>query len=121
MIARIGKGIAVYVGETEKPDHKLMTLLRAARGSVVQDISIDWGVPEECIETSKGVDDFELVSSEDAPSPGYPKDVPPISFFDVKAIPNIEEEKSKLGPNSEPVGLPPLPRTQQAPASDGLP
>ena len=56
MIARVGRGTAVYVGETEKLDNKLMALLRTARGGVVEDVSIDWGVPGEPLTKSKDVD-----------------------------------------------------------------
>jgi len=42
-IAAAGKGCTMFVGETERPHQKLMTLLRAARGAAIEDISIDWG------------------------------------------------------------------------------
>ncbi|CAG7847242.1 SubName: Full=Related to Vault poly[ADP-ribose] polymerase {ECO:0000313/EMBL:CCA69385.1} [Serendipita indica DSM 11827] len=45
-MARAGLGVAVFVGSNEKPDAKLVNLLRAARGGVLDNISIDWGREE---------------------------------------------------------------------------
>ena len=59
-IARAGRGTVAYVAENEKPDAKLVGLLKAARGGVIRDLSIDWGVPEPA--PSAAVDeDFEII------------------------------------------------------------
>ncbi|CAG8778106.1 10966_t:CDS:2, partial [Acaulospora colombiana] len=115
-IARAGKGTAVFVAENENPDAKLMALLRAARGAVVEDLTVDWGSGAKDDEPLDIEDDFELVSL-----PGdTPVDVKlshPISLYDERSNQNSPE----LGPQKMTVHLPPSPMIQQAPKSDKLP
>lgn len=68
-IARAGNGSAVYVTETEKPDRKLINLIRTAQMPPVTDLSIDWGaslpsstvdIPSQPILPSQGKDKAEL-------------------------------------------------------------
>src|SRR5215472_13866761 len=103
MMARTGRGTAVFVGEEEKPDQKLVGLLRAARGDIVDDISIDWGVGED---DPPEVDDkdFEMVPAPEY-SPTPEKSVAPISLFDESHT--VSTEKVDLGPQSVSVTLPP--------------
>ncbi|KAF8580008.1 hypothetical protein K439DRAFT_1415709 [Ramaria rubella] len=115
VIARAGQGTAVFVGESEKPDHQLMGLLRAARGAVVENLSVNWGVPE--VDPGEK-DDFEVVSSHDAES-DRAKYSMPIPLFDESY--STAEEKISLGPDIAPVKLPPPPRIQQAPSIESLP
>ncbi|EJD54067.1 VIT-domain-containing protein [Auricularia subglabra TFB-10046 SS5] len=111
-IARAGHGVASYVGEQEKPDAKLMNMLKAARGGAITDISVDWGIP---LESEDAVDDFEVVERDDAmnvdPKPAPPVPVKPISLFDTSST---LETDTKLGPEDVPVDLPPVPRIQQS-------
>jgi len=114
-IARAGRGVATYVREAEKPDAKLVGLLKSARGAPVDNVSVDWGVPPE------PVDDFDMVESTEAPAASTPA-VPftaPISLFDDTSA---TIQQPELGPTDIEVQLPPVPRLQQAPArADQLP
>jgi len=115
LIARIGLGSAVYAGLGERLEPKLMTILRAARGGVVENLSIDWGVPNEST-----TDGFEVISS------ATESDIPEVpsltsSLFDEAVIPDPEKENVDLGSNTKPVQLPPPPRIQQAPSIESLP
>ncbi|KAF8510549.1 von Willebrand factor type A domain-containing protein [Hysterangium stoloniferum] len=114
MIARAGEGTTVYVREEEKPDQKLMGLLRAARGALVENLSVDWGVPEGS-DTEKDDFDFEMVSSESGPTAAA---LPPMSLFDESIKFNNDVPS---GPDTTPVKLAPPPTIQQAPASKSLP
>lgn len=107
MIARTGQGAVVYVGENEKPDKKLVGLLRAARGPIITNITIDWGVKSE--DAHPEDEDFELVDSKG--------ETTSVSLFDEKAIP---KDDVALGPQTN-VKLPPLPIIQQAPTTASLP
>jgi len=125
-IARAGCGVASYVGEQEKPDAKLMNLLKAARGAAVTDIEVDWGTPAEATDTQ---DDFELVGldsssssiNQSAPVPNLfgAAYTPPSAFiaqamslFDPMA--NTTGDATQLGPRDVAVDLPPLLRVQQS-------
>ena len=116
-IARAGRGVASYVGEQEKPDAKLINLLKAARGAAVTDITIDWGVADPRPDTP--ADDFEIIDAADAPvntsaSPPPPSSAPPqpISLFDPTS--SDTQDQSSLGPVDIPVDLPPVPRIQSS-------
>ncbi|KIJ39436.1 hypothetical protein M422DRAFT_781016 [Sphaerobolus stellatus SS14] len=61
LIARAGRGVAVYVQEKESFDQKLMGLLRAARSAVVEDITGDWGVAQEDLPNKVDEDEFEIM------------------------------------------------------------
>ncbi|EJD48276.1 hypothetical protein AURDEDRAFT_113100 [Auricularia subglabra TFB-10046 SS5] len=116
-IARAGRGVVTYVREQEKPDAKLVGLLKAARSAVVQDITVDWGVPLEPDQ------DFEMVDANDAGplSPNLPVVAPtePVSLFS-ETIPPASNPA--LGPEDVKVVLPPPPALQQAPTHlDDLP
>lgn len=116
-IARAGQGAAAFVGEQEKPDQKLMGLLRAARGATVEDISIDFGADEHDA-AKEDSQDFEMVSAQDG-SPEPPKEATPISLFDES---HIASEPPDLGPQAvASIKLPPPPHIQQAPPSKSLP
>ncbi|KAF8510551.1 von Willebrand factor type A domain-containing protein [Hysterangium stoloniferum] len=117
MIARAGEGTTVYVGEEEKPDQKLMGLLRAARGALVENLSVDWVVPEGS-NTEKDDFDFEMVSSKSGSTAAA---LPPISLSSLfnKSIKFNNDVPS--GPDTTPVKLAPPPTIQQAPASKYLP
>ncbi|KAG8822812.1 hypothetical protein FRC17_009456 [Serendipita sp. 399] len=117
-IARAGKGTAVFVAEREKPDAKLMSLLKAARGGVIEDLAVDWGAPEELKEEE---DDFEMVTSSSNPeavatSPA-PQSEPPLSLFDDSHV----DTPAEVGAQKAIVLLDPPPKVQQAPKSDKLP
>jgi hypothetical protein len=73
-IARAGDGAAVFVGEMEKPDQKLMSLIRASAGPPIENLTIDWGAHEDT-----SVDDNMLGSASD-PSPNVSS--APLSMFD---------------------------------------
>lgn len=138
-IARAGRGTAVYVtvsltpsirGRTlgsrilqdkEKPDAKLMGLLRAARGGLIEDLTVDWGVPEASEKKSSEDDDFEMITSDTATDASVKTAVAstPLSLFDDDSKP--ETTAPSLGPQKIAVNLPPPPRIQQAPESDKLP
>ena len=131
-IARVGKGVAVFVGvstpflkgralltchtqNNEKPDAKLMNLLRAARGPIIDDLQVDWGVSDIPEQTKD--EDFEWVA---AGGPA-PQPVPPpanISLFDTSNTANTTPE---LGAKEQTIVLPPPPRIQQAPITEKLP
>ncbi|KAG8804639.1 hypothetical protein FRC17_005920, partial [Serendipita sp. 399] len=117
-IARAGKGTAVFVAEKEKPDAKLMGLLKAARGGVIEDLAVDWGAPEELKEEE---DDFEMVASSSNPeavatSPD-PQSQPALSLFDESHV----DTPAEVGAQKAIVLLGPPPKIQQAPKSDELP
>jgi len=114
-IARAGRGVATYVREAEKPDAKLVGLLKSARGAPVDNVSVDWGVPPE------PVDDFDMVEPTEAPAASTPAapSTAPISLFDDTSA---TIQQPELGPTDIEVQLPPVPRLQQAPArADQLP
>ncbi|EJD54093.1 hypothetical protein AURDEDRAFT_180436 [Auricularia subglabra TFB-10046 SS5] len=107
-IARAGRAVASFVGEQEKPDVKLMNLLKAARGAAVTDISVDWGVP---LNASDAVDSFELVDVPEVVNVGpiAPAAAQPISLFNATyAQPPAAVQ---LGPTEYP--LSPVARVQQ--------
>lgn len=95
--------------ENEKPDAKLVGLLRATRGAAIEDLTVDWGVKEDApIE-----EEYEIVSSQEP----APPQLPPINLFD----PATTEVPTSLGPEAQKVQLKPPPLVQQAPKSDQLP
>jgi hypothetical protein len=101
----------------EKPDAKLMSLLKAARGAVIEDLTVDWGVSEA--ETRLEEEDFELVSGPSGSGNPVPQSgLPPINLFDERTPPT---ETTEIGPKKAIVHLPPPPVIQQAPKSDKLP
>ena len=134
-IARAGKGVAVFVGvsvpilkdrdlltrhmqNNEKPDAKLMNLLRAARGPIIDDLQVDWGVSEISEQTKD--EGYEMVAV-DGPAP--PPVAPPtnISLFDASNTANTANTAPELGPKEQPIVLPPPLRVQQAPKTEKLP
>lgn len=134
-IARAGKGVAIFVGvsvpflmdrgpltrhvqNNEKPDAKLMNLLRAARGPIIDDLQVDWGVSEISEQTKD--EGYEMVAA-DGPAP--PPVAPPtdISLFDASNTANAANTAPELGPKEQPIALPPPLRIQQAPKTDKLP
>ncbi|PVF97085.1 hypothetical protein CPB86DRAFT_760872 [Serendipita vermifera] len=114
-IARAGQGTAVYVAEREKPDAKLMGLLRAARGGVIENLAVEWGSGANEKEVMELDDEFEVVSKPGAPQTAAK--LPPLNLFDDQSMNDAPE----LGPNKAVVNLPPPPVIQQAPKSDKLP
>ncbi|KAG9040377.1 hypothetical protein FS842_003055 [Serendipita sp. 407] len=120
-IARAGQGTAVFVAEGEKPDAKLMGLLKAARGGVIEDLAVDWGDSEDSVEEED--DEFEMISSskaddnpESSTSPP-PQSQPPLNLFDESHV----ETPVEVGAQKSIVLLGPPPKVQQAPKSDKLP
>lgn len=115
-IARSGQGLAIYVAEKEKPDHKLMALLRAARSAPVENIAIDWGTPA----AQAAEDDFEMVEPVEAVAVSPPSEMQaPISLFDSTTNPAKTSVEVEVGP--KPIVLPPAPQLQVAPALETLP
>ncbi|PVF97081.1 hypothetical protein CPB86DRAFT_735500 [Serendipita vermifera] len=114
-IVRAGKGAAVYVTEGEKPDSKLMELLRAARGGVIEDLVIEWGTSTNENDNIDTDENFEVVSNPRATQAATK--LPPLSLFDDQTT----GEAPELGPQKVIVNLPPPPVIQQAPKSDKLP
>ncbi|KAG8785176.1 hypothetical protein FRC16_001994, partial [Serendipita sp. 398] len=119
-IARAGQGTAVFVAEGEKPDTKLMGLLKAARGGVIEDLGVDWGDSEDATEKD---DDFEMIPSfkdddnlESNTSPPS-QSQPPLSLFDEFHI----ETPAEIGAQKAIFLLGSPPKVQQAPKSDKLP
>jgi len=94
-----------------------MSLLRAARGGVIEDLTVDWGLqdPPPNKEEKYFDDDFEMISDETASA--EPPAPAPISLFDT-STPSTSED---LGPKKMIINLAPPPRIQQAPKSDKLP
>ena len=99
----------------EKPDAKLMNLLRAARGPIIDDLQVDWRVSEMSEQTKD--EGYEMVEA-DGPAP--PPVAPPenISLFDASGTADTAPE---LGPKEKPIVLPPPLRIQQAPKTEKLP
>jgi hypothetical protein len=98
-----------------------MSLLRAARGGVIEDLEVDWGVqdpPSKKEETSFD-EDFEMISDETASTKTAvePPAPAPINLFDTSTQSTPED----LGPKKMIINLAPPPRIQQAPKSDKLP
>lgn len=93
-----------------------MNLLKAARGAVIEELAVDWGVDTN---TKEVEEDFEMVEEPkekaSAQIPSVP--APPISLFDDTA----STSTSELGPQKAIVNLDPPPAIQQAPKSDKLP
>ncbi|PVF91424.1 hypothetical protein CPB86DRAFT_809498 [Serendipita vermifera] len=114
-IARAGQGTAVYVAEREKPDAKLMGLLRAARGGIIENLAVEWSSGANEKEGMEVDDEFEVVSKPGAPQTAAK--LPPLNLFDDQSTNDAPE----LGPNKAVVNLPPPPIIQQAPKSDKLP
>jgi hypothetical protein len=97
--------------EGEKPDAKLMSLLKAARGGVIEDLAVDWGVVEPIAEpVSEPEDDFEIISGQPEPK----AELPPLSLFDEGPT---SAETAEFGPQKILVQLPPPSFIQQAPPS----
>ena len=98
-----------------------MSLLRAARGGVIEELNVDWGLqdPPSKKEENAFDDDFEMISDETASikTAVEPSAPAPISLFDTSA-PSTSED---LGPKKMVINLAPPPRIQQAPKSDKLP
>jgi len=94
-----------------------MNLLRAARGPIIDDLQVDWGVLEISEQTKD--EGYEMVAA-DGPSP--PPVVPPtdINLFDTSNNSNAVTAP-ELGPKEQPIVLPPPPRIQQAPKTEKLP
>jgi hypothetical protein len=120
-IARAGRGISVFVGETEDPDRKLMNLLRAARGAPIENLSIDWGLnlpePDAPVATPSALpdnDSFTVIESE--PAREFP-----LSLFDPSIDPSkdVAHTSDTIGPR--PITLPPPPALQVAPPLATLP
>ena len=109
-----------WIQNNEKPDAKLMSLLRAARGGIIEDLTVDWGVQDLLPKEGKSFDDdFELVSDETASikTAVEPPPSAPISLFDTSTASTSED----LGPKKMVINLAPPPPIQQAPKSDKLP
>ena len=100
----------------EKPDAKLMNLLRAARGPIIDDLQVDWKVSEISEQTKD--EGYEMVVA-DGPAP--PPVAPPenISLFDTSNIASTADTAPELGPKA--IVLPPPLRIQQAPKTEKLP
>ena len=97
-----------------------MSLLRAARGGVIEDLTVDWGVQDTPSKDEKSFDDdFEMISGETASTKTAiePPTPAPISLFDTSS-PSMSED---LGPKEMIIHLAPPPRIQQAPKSNKLP
>ena len=90
-----------------------MSLLKAARGGVIEDLAVDWGTVEA---TKEPEDDFELISEAETAAPQ--KELPPLGLFDEETAP---VDTAETGPQKIMVQLPPPPVIQQAPKSDKLP
>ena len=100
----------------EKPDVKLMSLLKAARGAVIEDLIVDWGTEEP---ETEGNGCFELVSGPPVEGPPAPQSQPsPVNLFN-EEIPS--DDDMDIGPKKISVQLPPPPIIQQAPVTDKLP
>jgi hypothetical protein len=98
-----------------------MGLLKAARGGVIDDLSVDWGAGKEVEAPVDTDDDFEIVSE---PSDSAKKNQAqaqaaqePLDLFGD----TVEETKADLGPQNAILNLSPPPTIQQAPKSDKLP
>ncbi|KAG8840860.1 hypothetical protein FRB91_005603, partial [Serendipita sp. 411] len=120
-IARAGKGTAVFVAEGEKPDAKLMGLLKAARGGVIDDLAVDWVDSEDAQDDD---DEFEVIPSpkagdysEPSATSPPPQSQPPLSLFDESHV----DTPAETGARKAIVLLDPPPKIQQAPKSDKLP
>ncbi|KAG8846784.1 hypothetical protein FS842_001575 [Serendipita sp. 407] len=120
-IARAGKGTAVFVAEGEKPDAKLMGLLKAARGGVIDDLAVDWVDSEDAQDDD---DEFEVIPSskagdysEPSATSPPPQSQPPLSLFDESHV----DTPAETGARKAIVFLDPPPKVQQAPKSDKLP
>lgn len=97
-----------------------MSLLRAARGGIIEDLIVDWGVQDLPSKEEKYFeDDFEMISDETASikTAVEPPASAPISLFDTSTASTSEG----LGPKKMITNLAPPPRIQQAPKSDKLP
>lgn len=114
-IARAGRGTAVYVATGEKPDAKLMGLLKAARGGVIDDLAIEW-TPETKDNESMD-DEFEVVDTPEPKKDIAPSPQAPLSLFDDMHV----DKPVELGAQKSIVNLAPPPRIQQAPKSGKLP
>lgn len=116
-IARSGNGASVFVGETEKPDQKLMGLLRAASGPPVENLTIDWGITEsdKSVKDDDSSEEFELISESDITLDEASET--PMSFFDDNTV--AAPQTGPTGPTEE--TLPPVPTIQQAPTGPVLP
>ncbi|KAG8808602.1 hypothetical protein FRC17_003876 [Serendipita sp. 399] len=118
-IARAGKGTAVFVAEGEKPDAKLMSLLKAARGGVVEDLAVDWGDFKDSMDKEE---DFKMiptsgsVDSNSPPSP-LPQSQPSLNLFDERHV----DTPAEVGAQKAITLLDPPPKIQQAPKSNKLP
>ncbi|KAG8798627.1 hypothetical protein FRC17_007371, partial [Serendipita sp. 399] len=109
-IARAGKGTAVFVAEREKPDAKLMGLLKAARGGVVDDLAVHWVDEDSRMDED---DDFEMVPRVPTPTPPVQAQEP-LNLYDE----HHTETPAEIGAQQIKVVLGSPPRVQQAPKSD---
>ncbi|KAG8845939.1 hypothetical protein FRB91_001316 [Serendipita sp. 411] len=120
-IARAGKGVAVFVAEGESPDAKLMSLLKAARGSVIEDLTVDWAGSEGDRDEGGELEDIKLpkadYSRESSATSPPPQSELPLNLFNESHV----DLPSKLGAQKSIDFLDPPPKVQQAPKSDKLP
>jgi hypothetical protein len=99
-----------------------MGLLKAARGGVIDDLSVDWGVDNDAdVPENTDDDDFEMISeiSDTLCTAAKQSEAPqaPLNLFGNTA----DETKANLGPQKSILNLSPPPTVQQAPKSDKLP
>ncbi|KAG8840019.1 hypothetical protein FRC20_005835, partial [Serendipita sp. 405] len=120
-IARAGKGVAVFVAEGESPDAKLMSLLKAGRGSVIEDLTVDWAGSEGNRDEGGELEDIKLpkadYSRESSATSPPPQSEPPLDLFNESHV----ELPSRIGAQKSIDFLDPPPKVQQAPKSDKLP
>jgi hypothetical protein len=105
-IANAGNGSAVYVTENEKPDRKLINLIRAAQIPPVTDLRIDWGIPE--VQSTQAADDVNTPLSQWS-------EVTELSLFDDAVDLSIIDDEVQLGPPEA------FTMFQQHPRTDSMP
>ncbi|KAG6885518.1 hypothetical protein C0993_000514 [Termitomyces sp. T159_Od127] len=70
-LATAGNGVCLYAPKAESIMGKCACLFRAARTPILRDVTIDWGVPGECLETRSFTSSGQMLSPENilVPSP----------------------------------------------------
>jgi hypothetical protein len=86
-ISRAGNGHAVYVGEDENLGQKLINLIRAAHTPPVEDLTVDWGIPE----VNLGDEGFELL--------GIEQPTQQLSLFDDAQNEHEDRNEEMIGPS----------------------
>ncbi|KAG6883767.1 hypothetical protein C0992_007869 [Termitomyces sp. T32_za158] len=62
-IAKAGNGVCLYATQAESIIGKCARLFRAGRTPILRDVTIDWGIPDECLRSQSVTSSSQTISS----------------------------------------------------------